>query len=42
MSVTATVFSRNKGTPGLRPHVRCLGFSADADTEAASDWQGFD
>ena len=39
--VTATVFSRKKGTPGLRPHVRCLGFSADTDTEGASDWQGF-
>ena len=40
--VSATVFSRKKGTPGLKPHVRCLGFSADTDTEAASDWHGFE
>ena len=39
--VTATVLSRKKGTPGLKPHVHLLGFSADTDTEAASDWQGF-
>ena len=40
--VTATVFSRKKGHPALKPHVRCVGFAADTDTEAASDWQGFE
>jgi len=40
--VTATVFSRKKGHPTLKPHVRCVGFAADTDTEAASDWQGFE
>ena len=39
--VSATIFPRSKGTPGLKPHVRCLGFAADADTEGASDWTGF-
>lgn len=40
--VTATVMPRNKGTPGLKPAVHCVGFTAETDTEAASDWQGFD
>lgn len=40
--VTATVMPRNKGTPGLKPAVHCMGFTAETDTEAASDWQGFD
>lgn len=40
--VSATVFSPKKGHPALKPHVRCLGFAADADTEAASDWRGFE
>lgn len=40
--VTATVFSRKKGHPALKPRVRCVGFAADTDTEAASDWQGFE
>ncbi len=40
--VTATVMPRNKGTPGLKPSVHCVGFTHDTDTEAASDWQGFD
>lgn len=31
--VTATVISRHKGTPGLRPDVRCLGFSAETDLD---------
>jgi hypothetical protein len=40
--VTATVMPRNKGTPGLKPSVHCVGFTCETDTEAASDWQGFD
>ena len=40
--VTATVFSPKKGHPALKPRVRCVGFAADTDTEAASDWQGFE
>lgn len=35
--VTATVMSRRKGTPGLKESVRCVGFTTDTDTEAASD-----
>ena len=40
--VTATVFSPKKGHPALKPRVRCVGFAADTDTEAGSDWQGFE
>lgn len=39
--VVATVMPRNKGTPGLKETVHCVGFTADTDTDAASDWQGF-
>lgn len=39
--VSATVLSRQKGKPALRPHVHCVGQAADTDTEAASDWAGF-
>lgn len=42
MHVTATVLSRRKGNPALKARVRCLGFSADTDTESPSDWQGFE
>lgn len=41
VAVSATVLSRKKGKPALRPHVRCVGQAADTDTEAASDWAGF-
>lgn len=40
--VTATVFPAKKGHPTLKPHVRCVGFATDTDTEAPSDWQGFE
>lgn len=39
--VSATVLSRQKGKPALRPHVHCVGQATDTDTEAASDWAGF-
>ena len=40
--VSANVMPRNKGTPGLKPSVHCLGFITETDTEAMSDWHGFD
>jgi hypothetical protein len=32
--VTATVMPRSKGTPQLRPTVRCIGFAAETDLDA--------
>ena len=37
--VTATVLSRHKGTPRLKPQVQLEGWSAETDT---TDWSGFD
>ena len=33
---------KGKGTPALKNGIRCLGIDVDMDSEANSDWQGFD
>lgn len=40
--ISALVMPRDKGTPGLRPLVHCVGFASDTDTEGASEWHGFE
>ncbi|KAL5021292.1 hypothetical protein ScPMuIL_000447 [Solemya velum] len=38
----ARVLGKGKGTPALKNGVRCIHVDYDADSDAHSDWQGFD
>ncbi len=42
LNLWLTISGKGKGTPALKNGIRLLGIDVDMDSEAGSDWQGFD